>query len=378
MKRTRGGTLGIIGLFLFGLSLTLTAAQAQTGPPAARPDDEGTYVVKKGDTLWGIARDLLQDPFLWPRAWEQNPFITDPNRIYPGDTLALPGRQLAPVAPAPVAEAPAPEPPKEAPKVEEVKAPPPAPPAPPPAPQVDLAPPSQVPPASAQAIACSPVLSEEAAANAGLGTLVKGDDDRLLLSQENSVFVGLHGAQSPRVGDRLAVIRAGLRVIHPRTNRGLGRILHTLGVLEVTEVRGTTVGARVMYSCDALSVGDRVIPFAPAAFPEDKVAQPTSRQVEGTVVDTPRSLQLLALQHLVFLDVGQGQGIGPGDVFAIYRPSAPVFNPGTAKAQPIPPERRGEAVVIRVTAQTATAVVTFSGRESQAGDRVVLSRQIQP
>lgn len=377
MKRTRGGTLGIIGLFLFGLSLTQTAAQAQTGPPAARSDDAGTYVVKKGDTLWGIARDLLQDPFLWPRVWEQNPFITDPNRIFPGDTLALPGRQVAPPAPAPVAEAPAPEPPKVAPK-EEVKAAPPAPPAPPPAPQVDLAPPPPVPPASAQAIACSPVLSEEAAANAGLGTLVKGDDDRLLLSQENSVFVGLHGEQSPRVGDRLAVVRAGHRVIHPRTKRGLGRVLLTLGVLEVTEVRGTTIGARVMYSCDALSVGDRVIPFAPAAFPEDKVAQPTRRQVEGTVVDTPRSLQLLALQHLVFLDVGQGQGIGPGDVFALYRPSAPVVNPGTGKAQLIPPERRGEAVVIRVTAQTATAVVTVSGRESQAGDRVVLSRQIQP
>ncbi len=377
MKWTRGSTLGILGLFLLGLWLTLTAAQAQTGPPAARPDDESTYVVKKGDTLWGISRDLLKDPFLWPRVWEQNPFITDPNRIYPGDTLALPGRQMAPPAPAPVAKAPAPEPPREPPK-EEVKAAPPPPPAPPPAVQVEMPPQSPVPPASAQAIACSPVLSEEAAANAGLGTLVKGDDDRLLLSQENNVFVGLHGAQSPRVGDRLAVVRAGLRVIHPWTKRGLGRILHTLGVLEVTEVRGTTVGARVMYSCDALSVGDRVIPFAPAVFPEDKIAQPTSRQVEATVVETPRSLQLLGLQHLVFLDVGQGQGVGPGDVFAIYRPSPPVLNPGTGKAQPIPPERRGEAVVIRVTAQSATAVVTLSGRETQAGDRVVLSRQIQP
>jgi len=35
-------------------------------------------------------------------------------------------------------------------------------------------------------------------------------------------------------------------------------------------------------------------------------------------------------------------------------------------------------VVIRVTNTTATAVISASAKEVRAGDRVVLSRQIQP
>jgi LysM repeat protein len=379
MKRRGGGTLGKLGLIVVCLVVSVAAAEAQTpapGPGAPAPvGSEGTYVVKKGDTLWGIAKSLLNDPFLWPQIWERNPFITDPSRIYPGDTLAIPGREPAP---APVAEAPKPEPPKEAPK-EEAKAPAPAPPAPPPAPETILAPPSPVPPASQMAIACYPVLLEEGVMEkASIGTIVKSGDSRLLISQEDYVSVGLEGEQVPKVGDRLAVVRGGRRVVHPWEKNALGRALNTLGILEVTEVRDRTVRARVIYSCEAINVGDQVAPLALAPFPEDKVAQPTTRQVEGIVVENPRALQMLGLQHVVYLNVGKSQGIGPGDVFAIYRPTAPIGSRVTGQVFPIPPERLGEAVVIRVTDSACTAVIWASAKEIRAGDWVVLSRQIQP
>ncbi len=383
MKQTGGGYLGSLGLIALCLALALATAHTQTGAATPAPSPEGpggeeTYVVKKGDTLWGIARDLLRDPFLWPSIWESNPFITDPNRIYPGDTLALPGRETAPPAPAPVAEVPKPEPPREAPK-EEVKAPPPPPPAPPPKPEAILSPLPPVPPISQRGMACSPVLLEEPAASAtGIGSIVKTSDNRLLLAQEDQVIVGLDGAESPNVGDRLAVIRPGVLVVHPWHRRALGRALYTLGVVEVTEVRDKTLRTRVIYACDSINMGDRVAPFVLAPFPEDKVAQPATRQVEGMIVDTPRMLQLLGLQNAVYLDVGTGQGIGPGDVFAIYRPNQPAVNPVTGNEQPIPPERLGEAVIIRVTDTTATAVISASAKEVRVGDRVVLSRQIQP
>jgi LysM repeat protein len=379
MKRRGGGTLGKLGLIVVCLVVSVAAAEAQTpapGPGAPAPvGSEGTYVVKKGDTLWGIAKSLLNDPFLWPQIWERNLFITDPNRIYPGDTLAIPGREPAP---APVAEAPKREPPKEAPK-EEAKAPASAPQAPPPAPETILAPPSPVPPAGQMAIACYPVLLEEAAVEAaGIGSIIRSSDNRLLISQEDYVSVGLDREQIPKVGDRLAVIRPGLRVIHPWQKKALGRALNTLGILEVTEVRDRTVRVRVMYSCENMSAGDRVVPFVLAPFPEDKIAQPTTREVEGVIVDTPRRLQLLGLQTVVYLNVGKSQGIGPGDVFAIYRPSAPRADLTTGQVFPIPPERLGEAVVIRVTDSACTAVIWASAKEIRAGDWVVLSRQIQP
>ncbi len=383
MKRTGDAHLGSLGVFVFCLAFVLATAHAQTGAPISppvptAPGGEEPYVVKKGDTLWGIARDLLKDPFLWPQIWERNPFITDPNRIYPGDTLAMPGGEAAPPAPAPVAEAPKPEPPKPAPR-EEVKGPPPPPPSPPPRPEAILTPLPPVPPASPQAIACSPVLMEESAASdAGIGSIVKTSDDRLLLAQVDQVFVAVDGGQSPNVGDRLAVVRPGTRVIHPWYKQVLGRTLYTLGVLEVTEVRDKAVRARVIYGCDAISNGDRVAPFVLAPFPEDKIARPTTRQVEGVIVETPRLVQLLGLQSLAYLDVGTSQGIGPGDVLAIYRRNLPVLNPVTGREQPLPPVRLGEVVVIRATNTTATTVITASEKEIRIGDEVVLSRQIQP
>jgi hypothetical protein len=330
--------------------------------------------VKKGDTLWQISKELFNDPLLWPRIWERNPFIKNPNLIFPGDTLGMPGREVAPApTPAPVAEAPKPEPSKEAPK-EEAKAPPAAPTAP-----AEMAPPVlPVPVASQAAIACSPVLIDESAASgAGIGTVAKSDDDRRLLSQEDRIVVAVDQAQTLKVGDRLSVVRPGVRVFHPSRKGTLGRALFTLGLFEVTQVQARTASGRLIYSCLPMNIGDRVMPIALPPFPEDKIAQPTTRIVEGVIVDTPLALQLLGLQNLVWLDVGAGQGIGPGDVFAIYRPNVPTVNQETGEVVPVPPDRLGEAVVIRVTNSTATAIISATAKEVRAGDQVVLSRQIQ-
>src|SRR5512139_1291701 len=82
MKKFRDfGKFMLIFVFLFFLPMFLMAQEKQEG-------DE-LYTIKRGDTLWDISSKFLKDPFLWPKLWERNPYITNPHWIYPGNPIRL-------------------------------------------------------------------------------------------------------------------------------------------------------------------------------------------------------------------------------------------------------------------------------------------------
>jgi hypothetical protein len=65
------------------------STEVAAGTEHMNPNAPDSYVVKRGDTLWGIAKVFLRDPWYWPEIWQVNPRIQNPHLIYPGDTLRL-------------------------------------------------------------------------------------------------------------------------------------------------------------------------------------------------------------------------------------------------------------------------------------------------
>src|SRR4030065_879024 len=66
--------------------------QAQKGE--LQVPEERKYLVKEGDTLWDISTNIMKDPFLWPRLWKDNKYIINPDLIYPGNVIILPGEEI--------------------------------------------------------------------------------------------------------------------------------------------------------------------------------------------------------------------------------------------------------------------------------------------
>ena len=79
----------IISALLISISSSLVLAQAT--PPLQLADGAPErYVVKPGDSLWGISSKFLKDPYRWGELWKLNAEeVKNPHRIYPGQVVVL-------------------------------------------------------------------------------------------------------------------------------------------------------------------------------------------------------------------------------------------------------------------------------------------------
>lgn len=333
--------------------ILLMASNLRAQAPPSREGVPETYIIKRGDTLWDISGRFLNDPFKWRKVWRLNPFIKNPNLIYPWQTI-----RLLPVEP--VGEVPPDLLEERVEEVESVAETPTGEPTPPsPAPEIPPIPP--VVKVSYPFAGRGGFISPKALD--GAGSIVASKDERLHLHKGDLVFASFSQGTQVKAGDRFTIFFVGREVRHPADSRVVGFIIDVLGALEVIDIGKDVVTARIDVSYKEIPLGARLKSFeAPVREVEVK-----RREIPlyGITLDSMEDKVLLAQDDVVYIDKGRNNGVEVGNLFNIYRLKEGIpFDVGTM-------------IVINTQEETSTAFIIKSYEVIHKGDRVktVVSNQ---
>jgi len=241
-----------------------------------KKEAEDVYTIKQGDTLWDISSKFLKDPFLWPKLWQRNPYITNPHWIYPGQPIRLsPLEDLKKEEPKKVVVE---EKPKEAIVEEEVKKVEPPPiekkievvvEAKPPEVKPTEVKPTEVKPAEVKPVEVKPPFFPETRSAGflsdiefpGIGIILDSKEGKSLISQEDIVYLAFKTSKTVMIGDKYTVFRATEVVRHPITDQKIGKKINITGNIKIIDQHGNFFTAKVIESFDAILKGDMIHPY---------------------------------------------------------------------------------------------------------------------
>lgn len=318
------------------MSLLVLVSALPSAAQETTPDSTVIREVRRGDTLWDLARECLGDPYRWPEIYALNRgIVADPDLIYPRESLhlpACPGR-VERTAAAAGAER------------------------------------TLFYPGGESRVSASR-LGDEIIARAPLTTAGEFYRAGMLVHERNVAEIGtVEGVQSPTVvqlrsapqiqlndriylrlagnvepGDRLQLLRRDREV------RPYGSIYLATGLATVESVRAGTAVVVVDRLFDQVELGDLAVPLeafrVPAGETQSMVSGPSGRILAFQTESPVRQLHDLA-----FVDLGRQFGVREGDLLEAYLPE------GRESWGVRPEVRVARLRVVRATERTSTAQV---------------------
>ena len=369
-----------------GLAISAPAFSAAL---KVRPDAPTRYVVKQGDTLWGISGKYLYRPWQWSRLWGANRSkIRNPDRIYPGQVLVLRyvnGRPRLSVERGAGGDIPLV---KLSPRVREVSS-----------------------GYGIQAVNVNfyrmfmqhpQVIDQMQTQHAP--RLVEGPDNRLIYSKGERVY-----AYEITEPGRYLVYRARKDITDPETKKYLGQEVVFSGIVATLPGTNSALDARSREDAEALPNNEYYTRLHPMLKVPTQTAQPMV--VEEVVSEIRKGDYLLKLedggdsfnmmphapsQHIdakvvsifdgiseagqfqtITLDKGSAHGLEKGTVLSLYKRSRQVKTDmqkgkdgsrSVVKYLSIPAEEAGLAMVYRVSQNLASAIILESKTNISIGD----------
>jgi lysM domain protein len=369
-----------------GLAISAPAFSAAL---KVRPDAPTRYVVKQGDTLWGISGKYLYRPWQWSRLWGANRSkIRNPDRIYPGQVLVLRyvnGRPRLSVERGAGGDIPLV---KLSPRVREVSS-----------------------GYGIQAVNVNfyrmfmqhpQVIDQMQTQHAP--RLVEGPDNRLIYSKGERVY-----AYQITEPGRYLVYRARKDITDPETKKYLGQEVVFSGIVATLPGTNSALDSRTREDAEALPNNEYYTRLHPMLKVPTQTAQPMV--VEEAVSEIRKGDYLLKLedggdsfnmmphapsQHIdakvvsifdgiseagqfqtITLNKGSAHGLEKGTVLSIYKRSRQVKmdmqkgkdgSRSVVKYLSIPAEEAGLAMVYRVSQNLASAIILESKTNISIGD----------
>ena len=290
----------IISLIIL-CSYAASAPAATTGDLATDAPDR--YVVVRGDTLWGIAKRFLKDPWKWNDLWKANQDqIRNPNRIYPGDVLVL--DRSAEEMRLKLVRA---ETTKVIPEIRATERAP--------------APIPTIPTADIEPFLSKPLV---------IAQNQLADAPRIVRTQESRVAVGAGDIAyatgvTKEKGLYWQVFRPGSPLIDPVNNETLGYVAVYLGEAKVQRL-GDVSTIDIVTAAQEIYAGDYLQP-SPREIPLDGYApHAPAKKIDGRIIALYTQLYETGPNAIITLNRGARDGLEVGTVLAIYRNlNAPTF-----------------------------------------------------
>jgi hypothetical protein len=284
------------------LSLSCLCLSAQADEITLQKNHPERYVVKKGDTLWGISGTFLKDPWQWPKVWKMNRAeIKNPHLIYPGDVVVLDMssgnpefkllRQTVTLEPGVVEE----------PLEKEA---------------IYTIPPNVIGPFLSQ-----PLLIEKGELD-NAPRIVGVQDNRLILSPGTRVYINNLEDNDKTFWN---IYRPGDALIDPDTKELLGTEAIYLGDARITKF-GKPASGNIVKAKEEIFTKDRLV-VASEGFKESFIPHAPETDVRGRILRIYGGVAEAGPETVVSINLGKQNGIEDGHVLAISRHGRVIKDP---------------------------------------------------
>jgi hypothetical protein len=332
---------------LFGVDSNTAPEDEGDGRPMSTPE---FHVVKKGDTLWSLCDSYFRDPWRWPRLWSQNPRITNPHWIFPGDVVRL---QSPPAAGA------------EATAAAGEAAP-------------SMGSHARRGPAASNALVLREIGFVEAKDLEVSGRITGSREEKIMLTSGDQAYLSFPKDRPLKAGERYTVFIADKQ--HPLRNPGgasdLGYIVRIYGDVVIDQISTDTTARGTLV--DMMDSVERGVYVSPVVRQFRRVEpRPSAVNLQGQIVASLTPANMLASETFVVLSRGQADGVEVGNrTFAVRRTDGylGVMEGWDHYDARYPIEVVGELLVVDVRANTSLAWISKTSKEIRVGEMIEMRK----